>query len=173
MKAAGRSFFVQLGETPAMSLVVVSNRVCLPTADEPVTGGLAAALLPAVRTSGAIWVGASGRGRERIDNESLAEVQALGSGAVAMVDMPAAHYEGFYEGFANSCLWPVMHSRADLIRCSPTDYASYSEGNAFMARALIRFAKPDAMFWIHDYHYLMLAKELRRLGINQPIGFFL
>jgi trehalose 6-phosphate synthase len=156
-----------------MSLVVVSNRVCLPKGDEPVTGGLAAALLPAVKTSGAIWVGSSGRVRERGDGESLAEVRALGTGAVAMVDLPAAHYRGFYEGFANSCLWPVMHSRTDLIGGTDSDYASYREVNAFMARALMRFAKPDATFWIHDYHFLTLAKELRRLGINRPIGFFL
>lgn len=156
-----------------MSLIVVSNRVCLPKGDEPVTGGLAAALLPAVRTSGAIWVGSSGRLRDRYEGEPLAEVRALGAGAVAMLDLPAAHYRGFYEGFANSALWPLLHSRTDLIRASATEYASYREVNAFMARALLRFVKPDATFWIHDYHFLSLGKELRRLGINRPIGFFL
>lgn len=156
-----------------MSLVVVSNRVCLPKADEPMTGGLAAALLPAVASSGAIWVGSSGRLCERTDGQSLVDVQALGTGAVAQVDLPAAHYRGFYEGFANSCLWPVLHSRTDLIRGTVADYSSYREVNAFMARALIRFAKSDATFWIHDYHFLPLASELRRLGVTQPIGFFL
>jgi trehalose 6-phosphate synthase len=156
-----------------MTLIIVSNRVCLPKTDEPITGGLAAALLPAVRTSGAIWVGSSGRLRDRTDGETLAEVQALGTGAVAMVDLPTQHYQGFYEGFANSCLWPVLHSRTDLIRCAASDYASYREVNAFMARALLRFVKPDAAFWVHDYHFLTLGKELRRLGVNQPIGFFL
>jgi len=53
------------------------------------------------------------------------------------------------------------------------DYASYREVNAFMGRALMRFNKPDATFWIHDYHFLSLALELRRLGVTQPIGFFL
>jgi len=156
-----------------MSLIVVSNRVCLPKADEPITGGLAAALLPAVAGSGAIWVGSSGRLCERTDGRSLVHVQSLGTGAVAQVDLPAAHYGGFYEGFANSCLWPVLHSRTDLIRASVADYTSYREVNAFMARALMRFDKPDAMFWIHDYHFLPLAKELRRLGVTRPIGFFL
>jgi trehalose 6-phosphate synthase len=42
-----------------------------------------------------------------------------------------------------------------------------------MARALIRFAKPDATFWVHDYHYLALGADLRKLGVSQPIGFFL
>jgi trehalose 6-phosphate synthase len=40
--------------------------------------------------------------------------------------------------FANSALWPALHSRADLIRASQ-NYVSYREVNAFMARALLRF----------------------------------
>src|SRR5262249_88080 len=105
--------------------------------------------------------------------EPFAEIEARGSGALATVDLPAAQYRGFYHGFANSALWPVLHSRTDLIRTGAEDYAAYCEINGIMARALLRFAKPDALFWIHDYHYLTLAAELRRLGIEQPVGFFL
>src|ERR1700759_2019745 len=137
------------------------------------TGGLAAALLPVVENSGAIWVGSSGRVRDGLQKEPLAEIEALGQGALAMLDLPAAHYGGYYEGFANSALWPALHSRADLIRVSQGDYLSYREVNSFMARALLRFRKPDTAFWIQDYHFLALGAELRDLGVNQPIGFFL
>jgi trehalose 6-phosphate synthase len=157
-----------------MSLIVVSNRVARPKADEPINGGLAAALLPAVTASGAIWVGSSGKLTEGSEKkEPFAEIQALGLGALATVDLPSSHYRGFYQGFANSALWPMLHSRTDLIRTSADDYASYREINKIMARALVRFAKPDAMFWIHDYHFMTLAAELRRLGIEHPVGFFL
>nr|WP_249159072.1 trehalose-6-phosphate synthase [Bradyrhizobium jicamae] len=137
------------------------------------TGGLAAALLPVVEKSGAIWVGSSGRVRDGNTREPFAEVEALGAGALAMLDLPAAHYGGYYEGFANSALWPALHSRADLIRASQEDYVSYREVNAFMARALLRFRKPDSIFWIQDYHFLALGAEMRDLGVSQPIGFFL
>jgi trehalose 6-phosphate synthase len=137
------------------------------------TGGLAAALLPVVEKSGAIWVGSSGRVRDGNQKEPFAEVEALGAGALAMLDLPAAHYGGYYEGFANSALWPALHSRADLIRASEEDYTSYREVNAFMARALLRFRKEDSVFWIQDYHFLALGAELRDLGIDKPIGFFL
>jgi trehalose 6-phosphate synthase len=90
-----------------------------------------------------------------------------------MLDLPAAHYGGYYEGFANSALWPALHSRADLIRVSQEDYLSYREVNAFMARALLRFRKSDSIFWIQDYHFLALGAELRDLGVTRPIGFFL
>ena len=156
-----------------MNLVVVSNRVARGKPNEPMTGGLAAALLPVVEKSGAIWVGSSGRVRDGNLKEPFAEIEALGAGALAMLDLPAAHYGGYYEGFANSALWPALHSRADLIRASQEDYVSYREVNAFMARALLRFKKPDSAFWIQDYHFLALGAELRELGVTQPIGFFL
>ncbi len=156
-----------------MNLVVVSNRVARGKPNEPMTGGLAAALLPVVEKTGAIWVGSSGRVRDGNQKEPFAEVEALGAGALAMLDLPAAHYGGYYEGFANSALWPALHSRADLIRASQEDYASYREVNAFMARALLRFRKPDSVFWVQDYHFLALGAELRELGVMQPIGFFL
>src|SRR5882724_2383128 len=137
------------------------------------TGGLAAALLPVVEKSGAIWVGSSGRVRDGIQKEPFAEIEALGAGALALLDLPAAHYGGYYEGFANSALWPALHSRSDLIRVSQGDYLSYREVNAFMARALLRFNKPDTAFWVQDYHFLALGAELRDLGVTGPIGFFL
>jgi trehalose 6-phosphate synthase len=156
-----------------VNLVVVSNRVARGKANEPMTGGLAAALLPVVEKSGAIWVGSSGRVSDRTHKEPFAEIEALGTGALALLDLPAAHYGGYYEGFANSALWPALHSRADLIRVNHGDYSSYREVNAFMGRALLRFQKPDTAFWVQDYHFLALGAELRDLGVTSPIGFFL
>ncbi len=156
-----------------MSLVVVSNRVARATANEPMTGGLAAALLPVVEHSGAIWVGSSGSVRDSVTKDPFATIESLGRGALALLDLPAAHYGGYYEGFANSALWPALHSRADLIRASHDDYHSYREVNAFVARSLLRFCAADTSFWVQDYHFLSLGAELRRRGIGRPIGFFL
>lgn len=155
-----------------MSVVVVSNRVARAKPDEPLAGGLAAALLPMVRDSGAIWVGSSGQSSDAA-RDSFAKIEPLGTGALATVDMPTKHYRGYYEGFANSALWPALHSRPDLIHVTAEDYVSYREINGFMARALLRFAKPEAVFWIQDYHFLSLGADLRRLGIERPLGFFL
>jgi trehalose 6-phosphate synthase len=156
-----------------MTLIVVSNRVACPAADEPIEGGLAAALLPAVQTNGAIWVGANPHPQDIAVVESFATIECYGAGTIATVNLPKFQYQGFYDGFSNSALWPALHSRPDLIHTSNEDYACYRSINSLMARALIRFAKPDAAFWIHDYHYLALGAALRKLGITQPIGFFL
>jgi trehalose 6-phosphate synthase len=156
-----------------MTLIVVSNRVARPAADEPIEGGLAAALLPAVQTCGAIWVGASQRPQEESLKESFATIESYGAGTIATVDLPKNPYRGFYQGFSNSALWPALHSRPDLISTTREEYDCYRQINELMARALLRFAKPDAAFWIHDYHYLALGADLRKFGITQPIGFFL
>lgn len=137
------------------------------------TGGLAAALLPVVEKSGAIWVGSSGRLSPRAYGPVNMEVQSLGAGALALLDMPASDYGAYYEGFANSALWPALHSRSDLIHAGDEEYRSYRKINAFMAQALLRFRRSDTAFWVQDYHFLALGEELRRLGVTQPIGFFL
>jgi trehalose 6-phosphate synthase len=154
------------------NLVVVSNRIARAKSNEPMTGGLASALLPVVEKSGAVWVGSSGRLSDGQASPSI-EIETLGRGTLAMLDLPAAHYGGYYQGFANSALWPALHSRSDLIRVSADDYRSYREVNAFVAEALLRFRKSDTVYWIQDYHFLALGAELRHLGVTEPIGFFL
>ena len=157
-----------------MNVIVVSNRVARAKSDEPVSGGLAAALIPMVKESGAIWVGSSGQAGDAAQTkDSFAKIEALGTGALATVDMPAKHYRGYYEGFSNSALWPALHSRPDLIHVTADEYISYREVNAFMARALLRFTGPEAVFWVQDYHFLTLGAEMRRLQISRPLGFFL
>lgn len=156
-----------------MNIVIVSNRVARAKSSEPVMGGLAAALLPAVKDFGAVWVGSSGKFNVPSDKDSFAKVEALGTGALATIDLPKEHYQRYYEGFANSALWPTLHSRSDLIRVSQEDYNSYRYINAYMARALLRFCQPDSIYWVQDYHFLSLGHELRKLGVRERIGFFL
>jgi trehalose 6-phosphate synthase len=157
-----------------VGVVVVSNRVAGANADEPISGGLAAALIPMVSKFGAIWVGSSGSVSAAYRaRDSIAGIRALGTGTIVVVDPPTDHYVSYYEGFSNSVLWPALLSRPDLIDAAADHYASYREVNAFMARTLARFDKSDSIFWIHDYHFLPLGADMRRLGTERPIGFFL
>lgn len=150
-----------------MSGIVVCNRVAGANTDEPVSVGLAAALIPMVSRYGAIWVGSSGEvGGAYRTRDSFASIRALGSGTIVAVGPPREHCIGYYEGFANSALWPALHSRIDLIDVTADHYASYREVNAFMVRGLLRFDKPDSIFWIYDYHFLPLGAEMRRLEIE-------
>jgi trehalose 6-phosphate synthase len=44
---------------------------------------------------------------------------------------------------------------------------------SWRARCCASHITPEAIFWIQDYHFLILGAELRRLGIERPLGFFL
>lgn len=160
--APGVAEHIVAAEAQSPRLVVVSNRLSKPGG--AMTGGLAAALLPAVERSGALWVGASG--------PLKAGNHELGEGALVKLDLPAADYDGYYNGFSNSTLWPALHSLRERISFSEDDYKSYRKMNAFMADALLDYKERDA-FWVHDYHWLTLGAELRDRRVDRPIGFFL
>jgi len=66
-----------------VTVIVASNRVARAKSDEPVAGGLATALIPMVKDSGAIWVGSSGQTADAAHTkDSLARIEALGTGAL-------------------------------------------------------------------------------------------
>ena len=89
-----------LWEQPSsVRVIVVSNRVARVEPDDPIAGGLAAALLPVIKDSGAIWVGSSGQATDAAQARDFAKIESLGAGALVTVDIPAKHYRGYYEGF--------------------------------------------------------------------------
>ncbi|WP_063702300.1 alpha,alpha-trehalose-phosphate synthase (UDP-forming) [Bradyrhizobium centrolobii] len=156
---------------PIGKLVIVSNRVAAADPDEPKAGGLAAALESVVNRLGAVWMGSSGN--VGYGSEYTTVCEQRGRGQVMMLDLPATHYSGYYQHFANSILWPALHSLAErIIPCSEEHYDSYCQVNAFVAKALAGLGNRKA-FWVHDYHFLPLGKELRKLGVNRATGFFL
>jgi trehalose 6-phosphate synthase len=156
-----------------VSLIIVSNRVAELSENAPVEGGLASALSHAVRRSGAIWIGTRACEDVNRHRKPLFELQRSGAGSIGRVDVPADIYQRYYAGFANAALWPILHSRPDLIRSNAQDYAAYREINRLMAAALLWIAQPDAQIWVHDYHFLTVAEELRHRGAKFPTGFFL
>ena len=153
-------------------LVVVSNRLGDPS--RPAKGGLAVALNGALNELGGIWMGWSGETTddEVVDIDRLKQ-RDLGHVLIAGVDIDATDYALYYEGFANSVLWPAFHGRQDLMQPEPQALAAYVRVNALFARLLADLVAPDDTIWIHDYHLIPLAEELRKLGVGNRIGFFL
>lgn len=156
-----------------MDTILVSNRVAEPSRTGAVSGGLAAVLLSAVTTSGATWIGASGKFAPAEDAYIPAHSKRLGKGTITMVDLPVTDYRRFYNGMANAALWPILHYRADLLHYEPEFVTSYRAINRIMANVVADRARSDSLVWVHDYHYFMLGEFLRERGFAGPIGFFL
>ena len=151
-------------------LVIASNRVPVPKSRGAKAGGLAIALKDTL-TPGALWFGWNGRIREHTgDLPSLVEAHGV---TYATIDLSADDYKRFYVGFANSCLWPLLHFQPGLLHFRREDYQGYLEVNRAFAKALARLLQPDDVVWIHDYHLIPLGRFLREQGVMNRLGFFL
>ncbi len=150
-------------------LVIVSNRVALPGADQ--AGGLAVALNAALQETGGLWFGWSGRTVRGASGE-LHE-QRDGDIRYVTVDLSRDDFEGYYNGFANRTLWPLLHFRPDLVDYNRETHDAYRRVNALFAEKLAKRLRPDDIVWVHDYHLMPFAEELRTRGVKSRIGFFL
>ena len=163
-------------------LIVISNR--LPAVfrtgndgrlrREPGSGGLVTALGPVLQDRGGIWIGWPGTtaGREEIDRAVADASEQLGY-ALKPVILSAPEIQGFYHGFANEILWPLFHDLQMLCNYEPRYWQSYREVSRRFAEVIYETAQAGDFLWIHDYHLMGVAAELRRLGVKSRIGFFL
>jgi len=164
---------VGIGGLARMSrLVVVSNRVGDPR--KAAAGGLAVALGDTLSQSGGVWFGWSGKVNET-GAPGEAEMHTHRAGAVQLVtiDLSRVDHDTYYTGYSNQALWPALHYRLDLADFGAGFFAGYQRVNRLFARKLAALLKPDDVIWVHDYHLIPLAAELRALGCRQRIGFFL
>jgi trehalose 6-phosphate synthase len=153
-------------------LVVVSNRVAPSERATSNSGGLAVAIRAALRQSGGgIWFGWSGK----IGDTAAPTPQMVTDGPVtfAMLDLSPDDFEEYYIGYANRVLWPLFHYRPSLVEFSRRVLSGYLRVNRLFAQTLAPLLAPDDVVWVHDYHLIPLAAELRRADQRQPIGFFL
>ena len=154
-------------------LVVVSNRVPVPSgAGAPSAGGLAVALDAALKDWGGLWFGWSGETSEDNGAKPL-DIREFGPVGYAVTDITQRDLDEYYAGFANRALWPVCHYRLDLTGFARKNTAGYFRVNDFFARRLAPLLHADDLIWVHDYHFIPMAANLRQMGFANRIGFFL
>ncbi|MGH8501037.1 MAG: bifunctional alpha,alpha-trehalose-phosphate synthase (UDP-forming)/trehalose-phosphatase [Gammaproteobacteria bacterium] len=168
-------------KTTTQRLIVVSNRMpfTLKRADgqwqaEHSSGGLATAMEPLLAQSRGIWVGWSGDSSD-LDNpqrKALLDHWAEREGCFA-VELPPDVAYGFYEGYSNQTLWPLLHHFPSLLKFNPEYWKAYVEANQRYRDVILEHLKPDDLIWIHDYHLLLLPHMVREAAPHARIGFFL
>src|SRR6185312_2518914 len=151
-------------------LIVVSNRVSLPK--DVRAGGLASALHAALIERGGLWFGWSGRTIED-DDERTIRTEREGKLEYTLVDLTRHEVDGYYAGFANRTLWPLLHFRPSLLEYKRAEFETYRGVNRMFAEHIAPLVRDDDLVWIHDYHLIPLAAELRERGVGARIGFFL
>jgi len=153
-------------------LVIVSNRVPAARGRAQLAGGLAVALKDAIAERETLWFGWSGR-EVKTEPAEKPHARKIGGVQFATIDLSQSQYSGFYVGFCNTMLWPLLHGRVGQAVFRRDERDSYIAVNAFYARALKTVLKPADTVWVHDYQLIPCGLALRDLGVKNRIGFFL
>jgi len=152
-------------------LVIVSNRVAPIDEGKTAAGGLAVAVLAALKEEGGICFGWNGEIVSTVPSKP--DLMTVDNLTYATFGMTRRDYNEYYAGFSNSALWPLFHYRLDLAKFHNRDLTGYLRVNGRFAKSLAPMLRVDDTIWVHDYHLIPLAQELRKKGANHPIGFFL
>ena len=153
-------------------LVVISNRVSIPSGDSK-AGGLAVALNALMEREGGLWFGWTGNTRP--DAASIREPHLVRHGSVqyATIDLSPEELDLYYNQFSNATLWPLLHSLPEQMHYDRRSQLAYRAVNDRFAETLVPLLRNGDTIWIHDYHLLALAGCLRIRNVMAPIGFFL
>ncbi|KAJ1721086.1 Trehalose-6-P synthase/phosphatase complex synthase subunit [Coemansia erecta] len=164
-------------------LIVVSNRL-------PVTlkqkgsewsfqlssGGLVSALSGLKREMSFTWVGWPGKDFGQEDRIKINSLLKENSCSAVYLDDETA--ELYYNGFANSILWPLFHYHPGEMIFEEVAWDAYQRANQAFAESLVEVVKDGDLVWIQDYHLMLMPLMLRKLlderGLKSvKIGWFL
>jgi trehalose 6-phosphate synthase len=157
------------------SLVVVANRLPLDDSAAPdgacewrrSPGGLAGALHAILEQTPATWVGWTGNAGP------APALPDIGSLRIRPVPLSEQDVRGYYEGFANSTLWPLYHDAVEPPVFDRGWWETYRAVNRRFAETAAEVAEPGAVVWVQDYHLQLVPQLLRELRPDVLIGFFL
>ena len=163
-------------------LVVVSNRLpyVFQRADDGTwrtqhgAGGLVSALLPVLRDRGGSWIGWPGTSEAGPDLEAAVSAAGKAAGfALCPVTLNEKEVHDFYHGFANEIIWPLFHDLKSLCNFEPGYWRTYKDVNRKFAEAVMEGCGKSDFVWVHDYHLMNVAAELKGMGCRARVGFFL
>lgn len=168
----------------AASLINVSNRLPVTLVGETKSsgplpeirkssGGLVTGLegLPADQYS-VSWVGWPG---SDVPEARRAEIEAVlrHEHGCQPVFIPSDLAEAYYEGLANSSIWPLLHYLPSYLRYQSGWWDAYVQANRLFAQKILSLAQDGELVWVHDYQLMLLPKMLKEANPSLRVGFFL
>ena len=157
-------------------LVTLSNRIPVTVkrsagqlVAERSSGGLVAAMDPAMRERGGVWVGWPGIQLHEDEDLELDDQRYR----LAAVPLTTTQVKNYYHGLSNATLWPLFHSLPERASFNPTEWKHYEKVNQLFAEAAVEAAEPGDIFFVHDYHLMTAPFYIRQLRPDARIVFFL
>lgn len=137
-------------------------------------GGLASALGPLHEQSGSLWIGMADLSKaDSTDDERRDYEQELAEHGCIPVYLTDDEFEGYYDGISNSTIWPLFHDFPQYAYFEEHAWKMYVQVNCKFRDAALAIAQPGDIFWIQDYHLMLLPSMLRAALPDATIGFFL
>jgi trehalose 6-phosphate synthase len=130
-------------------------------------GGLVSALHPVLRDRSGTWIGWSG------GIDSTPYVPDMDGIRMRSVPLSESDYENYYEGYANSTLWPLYHDAVETPAFHRRWWEAYQRVNRRFAQVVADYAERDSMVWVQDYHLQLVPAMLREMRPDVRIGFFM
>ncbi len=162
-------------------LLIISNRLPLNVERrdgklhfQPSLGGLATALGAFYKSRPSLWIGWPGIEQEKLKKGEEKEIEdKLAEERCYPVFLSEKDVDDFYFGFCNQTIWPLCHYFPQFVEYDPVLWQAYQRVNEIFADAIVGVAKKDDIFWVQDYHFMLLPKLIRDRLPKATIGFFL
>lgn len=136
-------------------------------------GGLATGLGPLHEQADTLWIGWADIPDDLTGDDRNRLTAALSERACLPVYLDADDARQYYEGFSNSTLWPLFHGFPQFVHFEEEAWEAYRRVNERFCDIILTIAKPGDVFWVHDYHLMLLPSMLREKMPDASIGFFL
>lgn len=159
----------------ATRIINVANRLPVTVGEEirKSSGGLVAALEGLPREQYTLeWLGWPGGVVEEGRRPEVEKVLRQQYGATP-VYLSEEEEDGFYSGFSNSSLWPLLHYMANRMHYEHQWWELYRQVNERFAQRVLEIARDGDLVWVHDYQLMLLPEMLKQQRPGLRIGFFL
>jgi len=167
-------------QQPEKRLVIVSNRLPIVLEKQQDSwhvshgaGGLVTALAPVLRNRGGLWIGWPGTPDDGTLAEPITQASNETGYRLVPVMLTAHDIDTYYHGFANEVIWPLFHDLPSRCNFENEYWESYKEVNRKFAEVILETTNQDDYIWVHDYHLMGVAQELKKQQPDLKAGFFL
>ena len=133
---------------------------------QPGSGGLVTALTPLMKDNHGTWVGWPGVTGEEDLKAPIQEFASQQGYSLHPVSLSDKELQGYYHGFANEVLWPLLHGFHTKCNLEPGYWEQYQTVNDRFAQELVGISKENDFIWVHDYHLMLVASGIKK-GFGQ------
>ena len=131
-------------------------------------GGLVTALDPVLQKRGGVWVSA----KPAKDFDSVTIPAPSLDYELVHVSLSRPDQRGFYEGLSNAVLWPLLHGFEPTIQVGEAPWSTYVSVNQEFADTALGTSSGGDLFWVQDYHLMLVPSFLRAKRPKARIGWF-